>query len=105
MDKSIAEKWLKAFDEHEKSWNGKDYTGKTTDEIFFDKLSNEEKQTGFAICVMSFGWQWSNDIIDICNNIIESKDWWANYTENKCPDCGLLLNEDGVCSDFDCNTR
>jgi len=83
MDKSIAKKWLESFTEHEDSWDSKKYTGKSVDDIFFKKLTDEEKQSGFAICVMSFGWQWSNDMIDICNNILEDKDYWENCIEEE----------------------
>ena len=65
MDQIIAQKFLDACAEHEESWDGEKYTKEITTEIFEAKLTDAEKATGLAICLMTFGSWWS-DVVDIC---------------------------------------
>jgi len=70
MDKIIAKKWLLACQEKEMSWtNGDSYRKKDNSEIFEKSLTEDEKKTGFAQCLLMFGWEWWNDTIDICQRI------------------------------------
>lgn len=73
MDKIIAKKWLLACQEKEQSWDGNKYLKPDNSKIFEKSLTKEEKKTGFAQCLLVFGWEWWNDTIDICQRITELK--------------------------------
>lgn len=69
MDKVIAKKWLLACQEKEMSWNGNEYIKPDNSKIFEKSLTEEEKKSGFAQCLLLFGWDAWNDTIDMCQRI------------------------------------
>jgi hypothetical protein len=82
QEKSIALKWFQSAEKHECSWDGKKYTEKRIDDLFFDALTVTEQQAPFAYMLMMFS-NWGNDLQDICNQALGYEYQWPNLQKKR----------------------
>jgi bacterioferritin (cytochrome b1) len=82
-EKLIAQKWLDAFGQYERSWVsephptlanlGKYMSDRTVDKIFADSLAEEEKQSGFAMILYAWSSCNTNSAQEICQMVLAEK--------------------------------
>ena len=72
MDKSIAEKILKAMAIQEASWNTTTYRYESDSwyRIAQESFTEEEEKSGFGQMFIIFGWDSWNNVTEICYNIL-----------------------------------
>lgn len=71
-DNEIAQKVLDLMQEHEESWNSEteEYNkGHLWRDSICPFLETVEETSAFALTLKRFGWQYTNDVEDICRQV------------------------------------
>lgn len=80
MEKSIALKWLKAKENFECSWDGKEYRSVPVSSAFLLSLTEEERTAPIVRFIVTFD-SWGNDMCDITQDILGYKYGWEKLKE------------------------
>ncbi len=74
-DREVAHKVIELAERHEASWSQEQqtYTMGSFKPLCHSLLRKEPNQTAMVMLLDSFAVQWSNDLIDFCNAVLENK--------------------------------